>query len=67
MVTIRFLYLQVEKNESIIEAAVRELQEETGLIALPQNLNKIGLFEYEFTNPSLVPFIMEASSQLINH
>ncbi len=43
---------------------MRELHEETGLTALPHNLNKIGLFEYEFTNPSLVPFIMEVRFQL---
>lgn len=50
---------KVEKNETILEAAIRELQEETKLEVLPQNLEKIGLFEYEFSNPSLVPFVME--------
>ena len=52
-------YLKVEKNETCIDAAIRELHEETGLTTSREHLIQIGLFEYEFSNPSLVPFVME--------
>eukprot|EP00088_Acartia_fossae_P061590 TRINITY_DN7403_c0_g1_i1.p1 TRINITY_DN7403_c0_g1~~TRINITY_DN7403_c0_g1_i1.p1 ORF type:complete len:170 (+),score=19.65 TRINITY_DN7403_c0_g1_i1:46-555(+) len=50
---------KVENNESIQDAALRELHEETSLTATPDQLQYVGLFEYEFTNPALVPFVME--------
>jgi len=50
---------KVELSESLVDAAQRELFEESGLIVEKDNLVKIGYFEYEFTDARIVPWIME--------
>ena len=39
---------KVEFGEEVVEAASRELQEESGLIAEHHQMEKVGYFEYEF-------------------
>merc|ERR1740128_1602412 len=50
---------KVEKNESTIEAAKRELEEESGLLAELSDLQKVAFIEYEFTDAKIVPVIMQ--------
>jgi len=49
---------KLEKGESVAEAAVRELEEESGLQVLPQDLKPQGYFEYEFVDRSHCQVIM---------
>ena len=39
---------KVERDEEIVEAARRELQEESGLTVELRQIEKVGYFEYEF-------------------
>ena len=41
---------KVEVGEEVVEAASRELEEESGLIVELQDLEKVGYFEYEFVD-----------------
>ena len=50
---------KVEKGEEIIDAAKRELEEESGLKVETNQLHKVGYFEYEFTDLSINSKIME--------
>ena len=49
----------MEKNESLEGAAIRELEEETGLVVGLQDIVPAGYIEYEFLDPGLVPHIMQ--------
>jgi len=50
---------KVEAGETILAAAGRELFEETGLTAQPEDLVKTALLEYEFVDSNIVPVIMQ--------
>ena len=41
---------KVEVGEEVVEAASRELEEESGLTAELQHMEKVGYFEYEFVD-----------------
>ncbi|KAK6170069.1 hypothetical protein SNE40_018550 [Patella caerulea] len=46
---------KVEKGETIVEAAVRELEEESGLIVSPDSLSNAALLKFEFVgNPQIL-------------
>jgi hypothetical protein len=38
---------------------VRELEEESGLVACTESLQKVGHFQYEFSDTNILPCIME--------
>ena len=40
----------MEAGEEVVEAASRELEEESGLTVELQHLEKVGYFEYEFVD-----------------
>jgi len=50
---------KVESGEAIVGAAKRELHEESGLIVESEDLEKVGYFEYEFTDSDIAPWILE--------
>jgi len=50
---------KVEQGETTLTAAKRELHEESGLVAKEENLEKFGYFEYEFTDSSIAPWILQ--------
>jgi 8-oxo-dGTP pyrophosphatase MutT (NUDIX family) len=50
---------QVEPGEDVKTTAVRELEEESGLVACTDSLQKVGHFQYEFSDTNILPCIME--------
>jgi 8-oxo-dGTP pyrophosphatase MutT (NUDIX family) len=50
---------QVEPGEDVQATAVRELEEESGLVASTESLQKVGHFQYEFSDTNILPCIME--------
>lgn len=53
---------KIEKGETAEEAAVRELGEEAGIeVNASTDLDLVGVFYYEFLEPSPVPFLMEVT------
>ncbi|KAI9562934.1 hypothetical protein GHT06_010390 [Daphnia sinensis] len=45
---------KVEENESIREAAIRELKEESGLVVSPNNLEQVGIINFEFVGDPII-------------
>jgi 8-oxo-dGTP pyrophosphatase MutT (NUDIX family) len=61
----RILLGQVEPGEDVQATAVRELEEESGLVACTENLQKVGHFQYEFSDTNILPCIMEVSDAVL--
>ena len=38
---------------------MRELEEESGLLAREDSLEKVGTFHYEFSDTTILPFVMQ--------
>ena len=49
---------KIEQGECPAEAARRELEEESGLVVQPDQLEKVGYFEYEFEDGRIMGKIM---------